>query len=104
MRSPVIDRHAGVRARLVRAKGPEAALIALADSLRRWEIPNSAHPADVAAHRAPQGSRRRTPGSRCATWAENDGGASAGECGFGVIRAKTAAWTRCVTDNGLLER
>ena len=32
MRSPVIDRHAGVRARLVRAKGPEAALIAHADS------------------------------------------------------------------------
>lgn len=32
MRSPVIDRHAGTRARIVRAKGPEAALIALADS------------------------------------------------------------------------
>ena len=36
MRSPVIDRHTGVRARLVRAKGPEAALIAHADSLPGW--------------------------------------------------------------------
>ena len=103
MRSPVIDRHAGVRARIVRAKGPEAALIAHADSLT-WVEPASAHRAVAAAHRAPQGGRMRSAESRCATWAENDGGAGAVEYGFGVIRAKAAAWTRCVTDNGFLER
>lgn len=58
MRSPVIDRHAGVRARLVRAKGPEAALIAHADSLRRWEIPNSDRRAVAAAHSATEDGRQ----------------------------------------------